>query len=517
MDVRCPHCDTLYEIDPEQMRGGGATFKCSQCDHVFRLQSHAALSQENQRRWMVRDTGSGDILYFSSFTQLHEWIMEGVASRDDEISRTGKKWTPLSDIGEFMPVFQAVDSISNISASRAAQEREKASQAPPEPNTAGSAPASEPRARPSSQPSATAQPASQESSRKRVPTSRQFAAEHNTDAGAGSPGTDHDLAEASQPEPRGTPVDPQRSQTPPPRQEAPTGAREGGSQQSGSQPEVRLQSGAFGAAAPEDSDEWSFGDGTGRSEVDSSAAVRPEAASSSRWPIVLGLVVVLAAGGAAAVYFLRPDLVEPWLGTQPAKEVVDIAKDPEGPKAGGAQQAEVDPREPLDEAIGAALLAASQRNGRHFDAIVAQAHSALVAGIDKATRAAKKAAEEPDPDELLRKARSYLEGGRPKRARAKFHKVLEVDRANVEAITGLGWSLLAMGSPSAASAQFRKALNFDGSHGDAYIGLGKAEREQGNTSGALKAYQDYLSRFPSGPKASIARYQADKLEQSLGQ
>ncbi|MFW5967897.1 MAG: zinc-ribbon domain-containing protein, partial [Persicimonas sp.] len=123
MDVQCPQCDTLYEIDARQLRGGAATFKCSHCQHVFRLKTHASLTREDERRWMVRDADSGDVLYFDTFDELHAWIIEGRVGARDSVSRTGDKWSRLGDIGEFRPIFQAAQSTSEVSSSRAAQRR----------------------------------------------------------------------------------------------------------------------------------------------------------------------------------------------------------------------------------------------------------------------------------------------------------------------------------------------------------------------------------------------------------
>ena len=97
------------------MRGAIATLKCSVCHHLFRIEAGVAAGRENQHRWMVRSASTGDVFYFSDFEQLHRWLLEGKVRRDDAISRTGNKWTQLEDVGEFMPIFQVVESLHQLS------------------------------------------------------------------------------------------------------------------------------------------------------------------------------------------------------------------------------------------------------------------------------------------------------------------------------------------------------------------------------------------------------------------
>ncbi len=536
MDVRCPQCDTLYEIDARQLRGGAATLKCSQCEHVFRLQTHAALIQENQRRWMVRSATSGDILYFSSFDELHQWILQGKIAKDDDVSRTGKKWTRLGGIGEFMPIFQAVESISSISASHAAEKQAADARAstgsapqpaPSAPPAASSSPSPSPTAPPQSGPASSSPPASSPTGpqhRSKVPTSRQFGLnETGPQPSPSTRGTGPNPQVTAPPraEPAPAPTEPpshRRSQGSSP-QPAPPAPSSGGAS---GHPQVRLQQGAFGGGEPaEEDDAWSFGDAP-LGEVERSGqyhSIDYDPGSSSRWPVVLLVVVLVLGGGGAAVYLTRPDLIDQVLNRESKDAVVNLTakKKKSAPKEAPKKAPGTPPAERVQAAVSSALKAAEKANVDEFSSALAAAQPPVAKGVDDAAEAAKKEAEHPDPDRILSKATHYLESGRPRRARAKFHKVLDLERDNVEAITGLGWSLLAMGSPSAAAAQFEKALSYNSSYGDAYIGLGKAQRDMGNQSAALKAYQDYLSRFPSGPKSSIARYQSQKLKEELGQ
>ncbi len=109
MDVSCPQCDTVFELEASQLSSGNATLQCSECEHVFRIRSEV----ENTKRWMLRNQ-AGDISYFSTFDVLHQWMMEQKVSKFDEVSRSGNKWVTLDSIGEFAPVFQVLESIKDL-------------------------------------------------------------------------------------------------------------------------------------------------------------------------------------------------------------------------------------------------------------------------------------------------------------------------------------------------------------------------------------------------------------------
>jgi predicted Zn finger-like uncharacterized protein len=545
MDVRCPQCETLYEVEERQLRGGGATLKCSQCDHVFRLQTSVTLNRENQRRWMLRNNQNGDVLYFSEFDQLHRWMMEGEASKDDSISRTGERWTRLEEIGEFMPIFKAVDSITSLQNAPAIQ------RAGGVPDAEGSAPSQPGSLPPSPETSKNAgverdsapHQRPQTGERSRVRTSQQFPLDSVHETGR-APGKAEPDRPSSAPSPvpesrKQAPSDPTADASGPQRNPSKPASPQPTSQTSPQQPVDRSASGsgmrtpasdraeararegggAFdsGPMAEAHDDEWSFGDGSGLTDAPHTNTDEFETAgeaSSNSLPLVLLTVFVLLGGAAAGLYLVKPELVDSLIAPAEEKTVPiksDEAQPSDAPEEGRS------PQEAVAMALDAALQAAGQRESELFGAAIEPARESLVASVVEAKKDADEAAEEPDPDEMLRRARRLLERGDANRARKKYHEVLELQRTNVEAITGLGWSLLAAGSPAAAAAQFRRATTVNASYGDAYIGLGKAERQLGNKQAALEAYSTYLSRFPGGSKSSIAKYQKQKLEDELGQ
>ncbi len=122
MDISCPQCQTLYEIDEARLGQTRITLQCSDCGHQFGVEPGRGPQDERQRRWMVERQESGDVLYCRDFKQLHEWLMSQEVGPDDRISRSGERWTKLGDIGELTPIFKAVESIAEFSANQAGDE-----------------------------------------------------------------------------------------------------------------------------------------------------------------------------------------------------------------------------------------------------------------------------------------------------------------------------------------------------------------------------------------------------------
>jgi predicted Zn finger-like uncharacterized protein len=113
---------------------------------------------------------------------------------------------------------------------------------------------------------------------------------------------------------------------------------------------------------------------------------------------------------------------------------------------------------------------------------------------------------------LIAQAREILDNGNPSRARTLYDQALAARPGAPEALTGLGFCLLAAGDANGALSRFRTAAATG--YSEALIGLGDAYRRLGDNDRALEAYEQYLTRSPSGPHASIARRQADRLRAS---
>jgi predicted Zn finger-like uncharacterized protein len=133
MDVRCEKCQTEYELDEGKLKPGGVTVKCTTCGHMFKVrrrpsghasslplppEARAPLSdgEDGDRTWLVR-LEDGEIKTCRELSTLQKWIVSGRVTRECAISRTGKKWKPLGEIGELASFFAIADEAREARAS----------------------------------------------------------------------------------------------------------------------------------------------------------------------------------------------------------------------------------------------------------------------------------------------------------------------------------------------------------------------------------------------------------------
>lgn len=558
MEVRCPKCATVFEFDERQMRGAVATLKCSVCQHLFRLETTTSI-QENQSRWMVRDRQTGDVLYFAGFDVLHRWILEGKVQRQDQISRTGKKWTALDDVGEFMPIFQVLDSISHLSRGSLEtpslpslnppqEDLTTPLQPPPERNRArtmqqfaradaldglGTDESTREFSREEklaqiekAHAEASRQPARQPQHSQPVPQVPAPQPQFSTQPSPSVTGPQNRITgpqpafnqgqrePARAPMPSGEYVQPQPAPAAP---EQPRGER------------IRLdtrmsgQVGGVDAVREQEQEEWSLGDlstVSGKFDaVSEDAPIKPAKKSRAGVFIALFIVALILGGGGYAWTFERDRVMALLGGGQNTQKVAE--KDKKTPEEGEANPPkETDPVTEAVSGVASSLERARQdvdaREGEVLATIIDESRPKLIAAITTAEGRAERHARRSDIDSILKDARRAREKDRHEKARDLYHDALDIDSRNIEAVTGLGWALLSMGRTESASVQFRRAISINSSYEDAYIGLGRAERAKGNLHEALKVYEGYLSRFPTGKKASIARYQRDQIRKALG-
>lgn len=481
MDVRCPQCETLYELDDEQVANRPVTLKCSQCQHLFRLEGRVAISQENQRRWMIRRRESGDILYLNSFEVLHEWIMKQEVHTDDEISRTGNKWVELGEVGEFTPLFQVVESITQLGADLDGRSDVSSIATRMKTQT------------PASNPAAKAPSPEQKKPRERVRTSIQYGGGAKpTDADRSGPMRAEDITKKVGPE------GPAPSSELPPSPHADEDARgdDEPTQRTGSVPTPVPP--AVASASEDDL------------VVDMSREIEvaPEPSSEGSAGVMVFAVVILFVIGGGYLWLFQPELI----GLKPKEpDVVPIVQ-----KEDPVEPPEVDPRESLEHAVTAAVRAAESENDAIWTMWYETASEPFYIALDTAYAAADEASVGFEIDDKISEARTLLENGRLNQANAIFQQVLAKQPNHPAAITGMGWTMLELGRTDEAVRRFKQAMSADPGYGDAYIGLGSAQRRRGKLQEAYDAYDLYLGRFPRGPKASIASYQMSQLRKQLG-
>lgn len=109
MDIICKKCGTEYEFDDELIGPRGTTVRCSQCGYLFKVYRSVEEEEESFQGWFLKKV-DGSIYPIDSLSILQRWIKAGKVTKDDEISRTGKKWKKLGMIPELEPFFKmAID------------------------------------------------------------------------------------------------------------------------------------------------------------------------------------------------------------------------------------------------------------------------------------------------------------------------------------------------------------------------------------------------------------------------
>ena len=527
MDVHCPQCDTLFEFDERQMRGAIATLKCSVCQHLFRIETHIKLGGEDRRRWMVRHVASGDVLYFSGFAGLHQWIMEGRVHRNDEISRTGLRWTRLAEIGEFSPVFEAIESIQSISSQRAEEEQARQQR----------------QATIQHYPSATVRSPSRQPAPSwgGGPATARASAGLNMPPGPGasglmlSPLSVADAAPSFAPALR-LPEQPNSSQATPGRPLS-AESRLPPSPHARSIPSPPPVAPPLSeASAPVDRDAFQPWDVSSEASAELYRAPQEEVserpASRLNWALVMGALAVVVIGGAA--WFAREHRTS--LGKMSPSERAEsmneglastAAADEDALLAASRGEEEAESWERASSLVDDALRAGSQARdvaiARRMEQALEGALPAVHAAFDEASAALKEAASKRKSSGssaaggVLKRAQRALERGDSQEAYELFYEALDRDGRDAKALTGLGWTLIQMGKHSSAAIQFKRAISIDPDLISAYLGLAKAERNKGNAKGAVRIYEQFLERFPSAREANIARTQRDKLLKEIGQ
>jgi len=117
MDVRCSNCQTEYEFDESRIPANGASVKCSNCYHVFRIEKQAPTVQsvrpapaqtQNQepaaQPWIVRGQ-DGSTITCNGLSDIQHMIKANRLTRDDYLQKPGQDWIALGDVPELVSIF----------------------------------------------------------------------------------------------------------------------------------------------------------------------------------------------------------------------------------------------------------------------------------------------------------------------------------------------------------------------------------------------------------------------------
>jgi hypothetical protein len=415
----------------------------------------------------------GDILYFQGLSTLQKWIVDRTVTRQDEISKTGKKWKPLGEIGELSSFFLVADSIEGI-------ERGDVQVTPPSVAIAASP----------ERVAASAELLSREPVASEPPV-REPVVPAETPAWATS-GLQDEF------------VDPMEA--PPP-----------------AQPEVK-----WSEPVQEPSGDWSIGEGEkGKPSMSMSLDMATELAppepleasramggtyddplgddgGRSKLPVVLLLLIVLALVGLGLVYAFQPS----WLGigaddtAVPVADAGRVAAIVETPDA-GTSSVEV-------EAAAEPPPVVKKKSLRP-----------KVAVEDSVRGKRKPSAKDTGAggggfDASIRRARKNLNAGKYADALADYKRASAARPNNISALCGVGRAYMALGQHAAAIKSYQRALGMSPTNGLALVGLSDAYRRSGQTQLAVKNYKTYLSHHPIGPTAQRVRRNLKAMGVSLG-
>ncbi len=549
MDIRCPSCNTLYEFNEARLKPKGVNLKCSQCGHVFRVEGRKEKTTGSSKRWMVRKIADGEVLYFQGLATLQKWIIDRKVGRQDQISRSGASWKDLADIGELSSFFQVAESI----------ERLQQAQSPPSGSGLAAAAATA---------TATA------SLDAPVPEYFDPLApgDSSIDASMGlislNPPAEPDVVVTESLKPPPKPLgatsrdhstrvsyqesDEQYSPVPlivavlillllvvgiyvylkkpeylgmPPKDKAPiakTVDKKGAQAQTdkntkGASPDAKLPdagngSGKTVAAKPDAGTSTSDKPdaGTSAANTTNKTGETPDAGlaqSDKKADAGTGLVNLNNGGSTNG-------------GDNNGNNNATGDKNTagaDGKTPGDDPKKAVASTKPVDDKGVAANTTKTDKNPAKVEPKTTPETTPKTNKTPNKTVArnntgkAKPAKARPISGGLMKQGLQALRAGNGKGALDAFERAASANPGSAAAWRGKGWAYLQLGIPNASIQNFKKALAINPRYGDALIGLARAYRQSGQKGQAVKTYQKYLNFYPSGPQASAARAQLERL------
>ncbi|MDX2009373.1 MAG: zinc-ribbon domain-containing protein [Myxococcaceae bacterium] len=508
MDVRCPKCQSEYELDDARVTDDGVTVKCSECQHVFRVKKKSLVMTlpvrdevpaaaaaatlpptAQHREWKVRQP-NGNIYLCRELTTLQKWIVEGKVGRDDEISLTGENWRRLGNIPELASFFQVVEDAAKARALEALRTpSQPGAPAVPPPPPPPSIPPGAKITDTWKEPNFTLPPPPPPVPSAPPPAKASDPSKHPAVHPPAAP-TQPDLTKETLKGPAfATPV-PTRPQS---------------SKSSG-----RLSA---GATLPED---------------DAELARTVKGGSGGKWvALILGGLLV---GGGAGYYF---GFYEPEqqakaeatrLASQRAAEEAARVK----AEAEARAKAEADAEAARRAAEAAALADAGPEDAGPGDAgvdagvmdagapVAAGAPAAVVAVVDAGVKApgtgVATAPAGRTYDYYMERGDALRDAEKPKQALSFYGQAADLKPDRVEPVVGRGFALFDMGQMLQAEASFEQALRLNSKYGPAIMGMAEVLKAQGKKAKAVEFYQRYLDEHPTGSEANVARNAIERLK-----
>jgi hypothetical protein len=119
VQLGCPKCQHRQTVAPSLLVSGETRLLCERCGSPFRVKVRTPKSPvppptplearaDAGGRWFIR-RADGTVIQFPSIRALYDYVVQGVVSIDDAISRGGHRWKPLRDVPELAGLFDVTD------------------------------------------------------------------------------------------------------------------------------------------------------------------------------------------------------------------------------------------------------------------------------------------------------------------------------------------------------------------------------------------------------------------------
>ncbi|MBT9555923.1 MAG: tetratricopeptide repeat protein [Myxococcales bacterium] len=140
LELRCPRCNAPQTLAEAPTAGEAVRVACLTCGAVFRVRGRSktasalidgrappplpddgdalgdgATARDGAPRWQVRKA-DGTALQFPNLRVFQRWVVDGVVSLDDAISRNGRTWRPITAIPELVGLFERVEALKGATA-----------------------------------------------------------------------------------------------------------------------------------------------------------------------------------------------------------------------------------------------------------------------------------------------------------------------------------------------------------------------------------------------------------------
>lgn len=227
-----------------------------------------------------------------------------------------------------------------------------------------------------------------------------------------------------------------------------------------------------------------------------------------QWPVLSGWFVANDRARSARTPDARNDSPQPPLAAPPAAS----------PTPSSASETPVQAASPGADTKAAAAPEGSTapNTDAQTGATSAPSTDAVGQGLTQTQQrpnpAAASTAKTDKPEEypvLLRRAKRAALQKNFKVAEQLYKDALAARPGALEAQSGLGYLALEQGNYASAISYF-DTISASG-FGEGFIGLGRTYRRMNRRSDALEAFEQYLSRFPSGDLATVARKHVEEL------